>query len=497
VKNFDLNDVEVKAGLPHLFAYDWYEWAWEFFTSTNRENFLCAANQLSKSSTQIRKCIDWATDIEKWPSLWAFRPTQFWYLYPDGETATLEFETKWMEFLPKGWAKDHPQYGWEVEYDKGKIKRVKFNTGVQVIFKFYTQRKVNLQAGTVFAIFCDEELPIDYLGELQARLNATDGYFHMVFTATLGQEHWRRCIEEVGKDLETHKGAWKKQVSLFDCMHYKNGKRSHWTAEKIQRAIDKCATKAEELKRVWGKFVLSGGLVFEGFDVKRNTCPAHLLPKTWIIYTGVDVGSGGEAGHPAATIFVAVDPAFTQGRVFRGWRGDGVVTTAGDILDKYKELKGKLKPMLEQYDHQAKDFFEIACRKGENFSPADKSRDKGILLLNTLFKHGMLKIYIGEDPELDKLVVELCSLKADTPKTKAKDDFCDALRYAVNKIPWDWSILDKDLDAFDVLLDKTTPKSVEKSESQLRREYYLGSNDRSNKHEIEEELAEWNDLYGT
>lgn len=35
-------------GLPHLHGWKWYKWAREFFESTNRQNFLCAANQISK-----------------------------------------------------------------------------------------------------------------------------------------------------------------------------------------------------------------------------------------------------------------------------------------------------------------------------------------------------------------------------------------------------------------------------------------------------------------
>ena len=42
-------------GLPHLHGWKWYKWAREFFESTNRQNFLCAANQISKSLTEKLK----------------------------------------------------------------------------------------------------------------------------------------------------------------------------------------------------------------------------------------------------------------------------------------------------------------------------------------------------------------------------------------------------------------------------------------------------------
>src|SRR4051812_44697529 len=83
--------LKLRIGLPHLHGWKWYPWARAFFESTRKLNFLCAANQISKSSTQIRKCIDWATDRSKWDRLWpGRRPVQFWYLYPTSAQANVE-----------------------------------------------------------------------------------------------------------------------------------------------------------------------------------------------------------------------------------------------------------------------------------------------------------------------------------------------------------------------------------------------------------------------
>ena len=88
-------ELELKRGLPHLYGYPWYSWALDFFESREKLNFLCAANQISKSSTQIRKCIDWATAQEKWQDLWPAateKPNQFWYLYPTANQASIEIK---------------------------------------------------------------------------------------------------------------------------------------------------------------------------------------------------------------------------------------------------------------------------------------------------------------------------------------------------------------------------------------------------------------------
>jgi hypothetical protein len=168
----------------------------------------------------------------------------------------------------------------------------------------------------------------------------------------------------------------------------------------------------------------------------------HHVPPDWLIYVGCDIGSGGnDGGHPSAISYVAVNPNMREGRVFRFWRGDGIVTTAGDVVNKNIEIKKEMniKPMRQFYDWASKDFFNIASRTGESFEKAEKDHEIGFGVLNTLFKNDMLYIY--EDEESLKLASELVTLKHNTPKNKAVDDGIDSLRYAVSKIPWDWSVI--------------------------------------------------------
>jgi len=294
---------QLKKVYPHRYAWKHYKWSRIFYESKNKENFLVAANQVGKSSVNIRKCIEWATNSDLWPDLWApgmGDPNQFWYMYPTREVATIEFKTKWSQFLPQGAAKTNPITGWREEMDKKQIVAIHFYSGVSVYFKTYSQNAKDLQTGTVYALFCDEELPLELLPELQARLNATDGYFHLVFTATLGQEHWRRCMEEVGSSLEKHVGALKINASLYDCLEFEDGTKSHWSIDKIDRAKAKCPTHAEVKRRIYGRFVSASGLIYEAFDPTKNRIKKHDIPKNWLIYTGTDLGSGGLGGHPAS-----------------------------------------------------------------------------------------------------------------------------------------------------------------------------------------------------
>jgi phage terminase large subunit-like protein len=481
----------LREGLPHLYGWKWYKWAREFFESVNKLNFICAANQISKSSSQIRKVIDWATNQEKWPFLWRTRPLVFWYLYPTKDVGTIEFEKKWVpEFMPRGEFKDDLIYGWKVAYQNKHVHAIHFNSGVSVYFKTYEQDASHLMTGTVHAIWADEELPTDLWDELQLRFAASDGYFSMVFTATLGQEFWRQVIEERGNPTkERLPDAAKWQVTMYDCLEYDDGTRSPWTEERIKRIERQCKSQQEILKRVYGRFIMETGLKYPTYDRTLNRGTSGEVDKSWHIYAGVDIGSGGAYGHPSAIVFVACHPQYSSGRVIKAWRGDGITTTASDVLMKYFEMRGSWHVTRAFYDFAARDFFTIAARMGESFETADKSHEVGEQVLNALFKNQMLSLDIN-DGEIDKLEIEITTLQRDMDKKRCKDDLADALRYGCSKIPWDWSIIN---------LGSAKPvertfKGVEGLDM-LRREGKLALKDDPAYKEINDEFEEINASY--
>lgn len=506
-----LNELERRMDLPFIYGWKWYGWAKKFFDSTNRINLLCAANQISKSSTQIRKCINWATDVTLWPSLWSRRPVQFWYLYPTGKQVDAEFETKWSLFLPQGEMKNDPVYGYTVDRKRGGVQAIHFNSGVHVYFKTYNQDAQALQSGTCDAIFCDEELPVDLYSELMFRLSASHGYFHMVFTATLGQEYWRQVMEPRDGEDELLPQAFKQTVSLYDSQYFEDGTASHWTSARVKEIEDRCVSMAEVQKRVHGRFIVVGGRKYEQYDVHRHIKEAHRVPPNWHIYAGADPGSGGKiseeaafsAGpnsatknrrpHYPALIYVAVAPDFKKGRVFLGWIGDdGGRYTAGDVVDNHMRLvkEHKLKLAGRAYDFASRDFYEIALRNGETWTKANKSHGDGEQILNTLFKFDMLMLY--DTPEVRKLSNELSTLQKETIKRNAMDNLCDALRYCVLNIPWDWTAIEEKLK-----VDPELPDDLNDMQRQVKdRRDQMVDSDKKEQERITDEFEEWNGAYG-
>jgi phage terminase large subunit-like protein len=426
-------------GLPHLYGFKDYKWSREFLESTNKTLFLTAANQLGKSTTQIRKVVDFATNVNAWPSRFRRTPRQFWYLYPTSQVASAEFHTKWKpDILPREEFKDHPQYGWKAEFkNRGDISAIYFNSGVALYFKTYAQDVSHLQSGTVDYVAADEELPVELFDEINFRRNAIEGYFSMCFTATLGQEQWRLTMEPKPGEKEFLAFAHKIRASLFDCQYFLDGTPSHWTLEKINRTIAMCKSEAEVLKRVYGRFVKDEGLKYASFDRSRNVKSPEPIAPHWPIYVGVDIGAGGDSNHPSAITFVAVRPDYRYARVFRHWRGDDKIYTMSDVANKYVELSQDINVTASFYDYHAKDFKTITDRMGLSFIPAEKKHDVGEQVINVLFKNSMLDI--DDIQENIPLIGEICSLMLGTDKRKAKDDSVDSMRYALTKIPFDFS----------------------------------------------------------
>jgi phage terminase large subunit-like protein len=488
---------ELVEGLPHLYGWKWYAWARAFFNSTNKMNLLCAANQISKSSTQIRKCIDWATDLKKWPLLWEGRkPKIFWYLYPSLEVATVEFDKKWVpEFMPALSFKAHPVYGWREERgEKRTIAAIHFFSGVSVYFKTYSQAAINLQTSTCDAIFADEEMPENLYSELHARLIATNGYFHMVFTATLNQEMWYRAIEGSGRE-ELFPNAFKQQVAMHDCLLYDDGSPGAFTLERIKEIEAGCKSDAERQRRVHGRFISDSGRKYHAFNPAKHYVKPFPIPQDWVKLCAVDLGSGLQ-NHPAAIVFLAVRPDMRYGVVYKAWRGDTVETTDGDVYEKFLQMRRGELLAYQLYDAAGKDFGTIAMRAGDNFIKAEKSHEVGESIVNTLFQNDMLQLFDDND-DIRKLGVELLLLLQSTPKQKAKDDLCDGLRYNSCQIPWDFSqIKIKTEGAQDLEPKPLTLAELKAEEMRERRGETVRPRSTDIWPETEDEFDYWNSQYG-
>jgi hypothetical protein len=183
----------------------------------------------------------------------------------------------------------------------------------------------------------------------------------------------------------------------------------------------------------------------------------------------------------------AVAPDFSRGYVYRGWKGDKELTTAGDIVNKYTALRAGRPFAGSFYDYADADFYIIANRMGEPFQRANKAHDAGEMALNTLFKNGILEIF--DVPELQPLIHELENLARNTMSRNSvvlKNDMSDALRYNLASVPWDYSKIS-------LFPEIEVPEHIP-GEVELRRQMFDTETARVQA-EIYEEFDEWNSLY--
>lgn len=433
--------MEDESGLGCM-AHPLYLWQLKHINSTARMTFSCAANQVGKSVANWIRLLRFCYLRSYWDKFFCGqKPPPFWYFYPSASISTAEIKEKYIKnYFPHPDLKDHERWGYKINQDKKVIHSIEFATGTSVYFKNYTQIPDNLQTATLGGVFGDEEMPEKIFDELIFRgVSRENFYYNNVFTATLGQEYLRKTIEVKG-DGELFPDAMKQQITMFDCLKYADGTPSRvFTKEKIAQTIAACTSPEQVQRRVYGRFVLSENRKFHAFNIDRNVEKGHPIPSKWLIYAGIDWGSGGDTGHPSALVYLGVSTDFKKGRVFLTWRGDGIPTTQGDLVTKHVQLTKDLNVLDAAYDYSATDVGTIASRIGISLTKADKSRDTSVELINTLFKNNQLKIYTGDGYSAnEKLVSELIGALNHGPKTK--DDLIDALRYAVTLVPWQFEM---------------------------------------------------------
>jgi phage terminase large subunit-like protein len=485
---------QLRDGLGYKYAHKFYTWQTEFIDSTNKMRLLNAANQLGKSTCQIIDQCEhdmFSTDEERlarWPG---FKPgsdtiTDF-YLYPDSKTATIEFETKWKKYLPKGIYLEDPElkkrYWWKPYYSNGEIDCVEFREGL-LAFKTYGQGAINIQGTSAHSIKCDEELPYELYSELISRTNATCGYFSMVFTATIGGIEWYRAMEKIGESDELFPNAYKRQISLYDSMYYSDGTPSGWTKERIAAVKSQYGTEEEIEKRVMGRFVVEKhGLLLPNF-LNKHIVNTFDYPSDWHYYCGIDIGRGGK-NHKSAITIVAVRPDYKKAVVCDAWREDTEITTEHVVLGKYKEMIKQLpnKP-ITFYDFHAKDFELLMMSDSTvNMYPAEKKHEIGFGILNSLMKNDMMYFYLKN--HVYKLVDEIRTCKITSPKTSRKDDLCDSLRYSISSLVFDFTGTDAEI--------KVDPPKVDELERSLENYKRMAKEEVNS--QLDEEIAELNMMY--
>ena len=159
-------------------------------------------------------------------------------------------------------------------------------------FRAYSQGRTVLQSATIDLIYLDEEPPEDIIGELNARLTATNGRMFMAFTPLQGMTP---LVQAFFKGNDPDK-------ALFKLSIYESG---HMTPEKIEAAEKryKNLRPSERRARLTGEPALGTGLVYPFEKHEMIGVPPHNGKRlAWL--GAIDFGKG---SHQNSVIYGCYD----------------------------------------------------------------------------------------------------------------------------------------------------------------------------------------------
>ena len=199
-------------------------------------------------------------------------PNHVWYVVPTSSTFHDAVEPILDELMP-----------WHlvVRHDK-KTNRYKFKNGSVLAIKSSDQRQKRLVGAAVDFIVSDEPVPKTVFEELIARVISTGGRMLMVLTPVSEKlDEWLWVRDELYM-------PWKLgERADVDVIHMpvvdQDGKAAvpHLSNEQVQQMIRQYPDPETRAARMYGEFIVRGGLVFKGFDDDTNLIDRFEIPSHW------------------------------------------------------------------------------------------------------------------------------------------------------------------------------------------------------------------------
>lgn len=200
------------------------------------------------------------------------KPVTVWYVVPTSSIYTDAIEPIFEQLVP--WHR-------VVHHDK-KINRIKFDNGSTITIKSSDQRQRRLVAAAVDFIVCDEPTPKVVFDELVARLISTKGRMLMVMTPVsekIDEWLWVRDELYVPWQLGERKDIEVIHMPVVD----EQGKPAvpHLSMEQVRQMEQQYPDPETRAARMYGDFIVRGGLVFKGFDEDVNVIKRFSVPHYW------------------------------------------------------------------------------------------------------------------------------------------------------------------------------------------------------------------------
>lgn len=199
-------------------------------------------------------------------------PNLVWYVVPTSSTFFDAVEPILDKLIP-----------WDqvVKHDK-KTNRYKFKNGSVLAIKSSDQRQKRLVGANVDLVVADEPMPKVVYEELIARLISTSGRMLMVLTPVSEKiDEWLWVRDELYIPWEIGERKDVNVIFMPSVDQDGNPAVPHLTKEQIQQLERQYPDPETRAARMYGQFIVRGGLVFSGFDKDVNVVPRFEIPSTW------------------------------------------------------------------------------------------------------------------------------------------------------------------------------------------------------------------------
>lgn len=189
-----------------------------------------------------------------------------------------------------------------VHHDKQK-RRYKFDNGSILSIKSSDQRQKRLVAAAVDFVVADEPMPKKVFEELMARTISTNGRMLMVLTPVSEKiDEWLWVRDELYVPWEI--GERKDIDVIFMPVVDEDGNPAvpHLSKDQVAQMKRQYPDPETRAARMYGEFIVRGGLVFSGFDPDVNLIRRFDIPAHWHRWLICD-----PQYHRFAVLFFAAD----------------------------------------------------------------------------------------------------------------------------------------------------------------------------------------------
>lgn len=199
-------------------------------------------------------------------------PNTVWYVVPTSSVFKDAVEPILEELMPWG----------RVQHHNKKYKRYKFDNGSVLVIKSSDQRQKRLVAAAVDLVVADEPMPKPVYEELMARLISTGGRMLMVLTPVSEKiDEWLWVRDELYVPWQVG------ERSDVDVIHMpvldQDGEPAvpHLTKAQVDQMARQYPDPETRAARMYGEFIVRGGLVFKGLEEDVNVIERFDIPHHW------------------------------------------------------------------------------------------------------------------------------------------------------------------------------------------------------------------------